>query len=146
MTDSTVEVARKLDQDDPLASFREQFHHPKDTVYLCGHSLGLQPKAAAEKVQEELEDWKRLGVRGHREARRPWAPYHELLAEKGARIVGAEPDEVVHMNTLTVNVHLLTLIAKKREECSAGVLTKEPLGLLFGALIPNKTPNHQRPL
>ena len=107
MTDTKLENARKLDAEDPLASYRERFYHPQDTTYLCGHSLGLQPKAAAEKVQEELEDWKRLGVRGHREARRPWAPYHELLAEKGSRIVGAEPAEVVHMNTLTVNVHLL---------------------------------------
>ena len=87
-TGMTIGVARKLDAADPLASYRERFHHPKDTVYLCGHSLGLQPKAAAEKVQEELEDWKRLGVRGHVGAGRPWMAYHELLAEKGARVVG----------------------------------------------------------
>lgn len=103
----SLERARELDRDDPLASYREQFYRPADTVYLCGHSLGLQPISAAAKVEQELEDWKTMGVRGHMEARRPWMPYHELLAEQGGRIVGAEPSEVVYMNTLTVNVHLL---------------------------------------
>ncbi len=103
----TLDDAKKLDRDDPLAPYRERFHRPEDTVYLCGHSLGLQPKSAAAKVEEELDDWKRMGVRGHMGARRPWMPYHELLAEKGARVVGAMPSEVVHMNTLSVNVHLL---------------------------------------
>lgn len=103
----TLDAARELDREDPLASYRERFHRPADTVYLCGHSLGLQPKSAAEKVEQELEDWKTMGVRGHLGARRPWMPYHELLAEQGARVVGARPAEVVHMNTLTVNAHLL---------------------------------------
>ena len=103
----TLDSARELDRADKLAPYRERFHRPQDKLYLCGHSLGLQPKSAAAKVLEELEDWKTMGVRGHAEARRPWAPYHELLAEQGARLMGAEPGEIVHMNTLTVNVHLL---------------------------------------
>lgn len=103
----SVETAKELDRDDPLASYRARFHYPDDSVYLCGHSLGLQPTTAAAEVEQELEDWKTMGVRGHMGARRPWMPYHELLAERGARVVGAKPTEVVHMNTLTVNVHLL---------------------------------------
>jgi len=104
---NTLESAKALDRVDPLADYRGRFHFPPDTVYLCGHSLGLQPRSVAGKVVEELEDWQRLAVSGHRGARRPWAPYHELLADKAARVVGATPLEVVHMNTLTVNVHLL---------------------------------------
>ncbi len=107
MTSWSLDDARARDAADPLAPYREKFHLPPDTVYLCGHSLGAQPRSAQGAVLEELEDWKRLAVKGHREARRPWMPYHELLADKGARIVGALPGEVVHMNTLTVNVHFL---------------------------------------
>ena len=104
---STLEDARALDASDPLAPYREKFHHPPSQLYLCGHSLGLQPKATAARVAEELEDWQALAVHGHTGARRPWLSYHERLAEKGARLVGAKPSEVIHMNTLTVNLHLL---------------------------------------
>jgi len=76
-------------------------------VYLCGHSLGLQPKTAAAYVEEELEDWAQLGVEGHFRAKHPWMPYHRLLTEQTAELVGAKPVEVVVMNSLTVNLHLM---------------------------------------
>ena len=103
--------AAELDRADPLASYRNRFHIPcnahGDEIYLCGNSLGLQPKTAARYLQEELEDWQRLAVKAHFAGRRPWMPYHELLTEKTARLMGAEPQEVVNMNSLTVNLHLM---------------------------------------
>lgn len=103
--------AAELDRNDPLASYRERFHIPPhgggEAVYLCGNSLGLQPKTAERYLREELEDWARLGVKGHFAGRRPWMPYHELFAAPTARLVGAEPAEVVTMNSLTVNLHLM---------------------------------------
>lgn len=105
------EDARRLDAADPLRAFRDRFHIPPhgdgDCVYLCGNSLGLQPVDAATLVNEELDDWRRLGVEGHFRARRPWMPYHGQLAEPLAGLVGADPGEVVCMNTLTVNLHLM---------------------------------------
>src|ERR1700685_2166311 len=97
---------------DPLAPFRNRFHIPKtpdgsDCVYLCGHSLGLQPKSARAFVEQELQDWERFGVEGHFHAKNPWMPYHEILAAPIARLVGALPSEVVVMNSLTVNLHLM---------------------------------------
>jgi kynureninase len=105
-------AALALDGDDPLASFAAEFHHPFDDsgrrlVYLCGHSLGLQPKAAAQYVEQELKDWQRLGVLGHHVAGRPWIRYHEHAAAPLAALVGAEESEVVAMNSLTVNLHLM---------------------------------------
>src|SRR5271156_2800527 len=104
--------ARALDASDPLAAFAEEFHHPYDDagrrlLYLCGHSLGLQPKSAARYVEQELKDWQRLGVLGHRAAQRPWIPYHEQAAAPLAHLVGAQDSEVVAMNSLTVNLHLM---------------------------------------
>jgi kynureninase len=104
--------ARALDAADPLASFAAEFHHPHDgagkkLLYLCGHSLGLQPKSAAQYVEQELKDWQRLGVLGHHVARRPWIGYHEHLAAPLAALVGAQESEVVAMNSLTVNLHLM---------------------------------------
>jgi kynureninase len=104
--------APALDASDPLASFAAEFHHPFDNsgrrlVYLCGHSLGLQPKAAAQYVDQELKDWQRLGVLGHHVAGRPWIRYHEQAAAPLAALVGAEETEVVAMNSLTVNLHLM---------------------------------------
>jgi kynureninase len=110
----TLDRADALAQDaaDPLASFAAQFHHPFDDsgrrlVYLCGHSLGLQPKSAAQYVEQELKDWQRLGVLGHHAATRPWIPYHEQAAAPLAALVGAHESEVVAMNSLTVNLHLM---------------------------------------
>jgi kynureninase len=104
--------AREQDSQDPLSRFREQFHIPKtpdghDMVYLTGNSLGLQPKLARQYINDELDDWAKLGVEGHLHARHPWLPYHENLTASTARIVGALPHEVVVMNTLTVNLHLM---------------------------------------
>lgn len=107
-----LDFARVMDERDPLADFRQRFSFPRtgkgeDCIYLAGHSLGLQPKSARAYVEQELEDWARLGVEGHLQARNPWIPYHRLLADQTATLVGTEPGEVVAMNSLTVNLHLM---------------------------------------
>ncbi len=109
---SSESYANDQDQNDPLRSYREQFHIPKhtdgsDILYFCGNSLGLQPKAVEGIILQELKDWKELGVEGHFHAKRPWMPYHEFFTEKLAKVVGAVPEEVVVMNTLTANLHLM---------------------------------------
>ena len=106
------EFALELDKKDELRNYRNEFHLPKqkngkEYVYLCGNSLGLQPKRTKEFIKQELEDWANLGVEGHIHATNPWLPYHEFLAESLSKIVGAKPSEVVAMNTLTVNLHLM---------------------------------------
>jgi kynureninase len=108
----TLEHALRLDEADPLRAFRERFALPRDErgeplLYLCGHSLGLLPLAARELVVEELDDWARLGVLGHEHARRPWIPYHENLTPGLAYLTGARSNEVISMNSLTVNLHLM---------------------------------------
>ena len=108
----TLEYARHLDGIDPFNGWRDRFQIPTVRgvdrgAYLCGNSLGLMPKRAREIVIEELDDWGDFGVEGHLDSRRPWYSYHELFRETGARLVGAEPGEVVMMNSLTVNLHLL---------------------------------------
>ena len=105
-------AARALDARDPLAGFRARFALPPGPgggplTYLCGHSLGLQPLAARERVNEELEAWAHLAVQAHEEGRRPWVPYHENLTAGLAALSGAHPGEVVAMNSLTVNLHLM---------------------------------------
>ena len=114
MSDYRADESWALAQDslDPLASFREEFELPTDArgaplVYLAGNSLGLMPRAAREAVEAELDDWSRLGVAGHLQGRTPWYSYHETVRESLAKLVGAEPHEVVAMNSLTVNLHLL---------------------------------------
>ena len=104
--------ARALDAADTLAPFRQQFALPRNAageplVYFCGHSLGLAPLAARQRVEEELADWEQLAVEGHHRSRRPWIDYAELLQPALARLVGAEPAEVVAMNSLSINLHLL---------------------------------------
>jgi kynureninase len=103
--------ASQMDARDPLHKFRQRFfipqHAGQDCVYLCGHSLGLQPKSTVEYLQQELADWAQLGVEGHFHAKNPWMPYHKLLTEQTANLVGAKPNEVVVMNSLTVNLHLM---------------------------------------
>lgn len=104
--------AEEMDARDPLAHFRERFHIPqqpdgREHLYFCGNSLGLQPKTVRTFVEQELADWERLGVEGHVHARNPWLPYHEFLTAAMARVVGGLPSEVVVMNSLTVNLHLL---------------------------------------
>ena len=107
-----IAAAAALDAGDPLAPFAHQFHHPHDdsgrrAIYLCGHSLGLQPKAAAAWVEQELADWRDLAVGAHHRGTRPWLGYHERFAAPLADLAGAAPAEVVAMNSLTVNLHLL---------------------------------------
>ncbi len=104
--------ALALDRADPLRGFRDRFHIPpaadgSSSTYLCGNSLGLQPKALKAEMERELDDWARLGVEGHFKSRGGWYAYHELVREPLARLVGALPHEVVAMNSLTVNLHLL---------------------------------------
>ncbi len=110
--DTSTEYAASLDARDPLANYRAQFHIPRaengeEAIYLCGHSLGLQPKRAREYIEQEMKDWQDLGVEGHFRGRHPWMPYHRLLTDQTARLVGAKPIEVVVMNSLTVNLHLM---------------------------------------
>ena len=103
--EATIEFAQSMDQADPLRSFRDQFHFPvnehgQEEIYFAGNSLGLQPRIVSTFVNEELEKWNTLGVRGHFESDFPWMPYHEFLSESMAEIVGAKAEEVVVMNSL----------------------------------------------
>ncbi len=108
---NTLEFARQLDSEDALASYRNEFHFPqvngKDVIYFTGNSLGLQPKRTKRFVDEVMDDWKNLAVEGHFYAEKPWWDYHERLAEGLSKVVGAKPEEISVMNTLTVNLHLL---------------------------------------
>ena len=109
---NTANFALELDAKDELRSYRNEFHIPLQKngdshVYMCGNSLGLQPKRTKEFLNQELDDWATFGVEGHFHAKNPWLPYHEFLAESYAKIVGAKNSEVVAMNTLTVNLHLM---------------------------------------
>ena len=106
------EFALELDKNDPLLSYQEKFHFPlqengEKHIYLCGNSLGLQSKNTESFVIQELDDWKKLGVEGHFQARKPWLPYHEFLSESYSKIIGSKESEVVAMNTLSVNLHLM---------------------------------------
>lgn len=117
---NSLAYARQMDEKDALRSYQSQFHFPIQKngvpfVYLCGNSLGLQPKTTEAMLQQELLDWKNLGVEGHFEAKNPWLPYHEFLTQAMAKVVGAKPSEVVVMNTLTVNLHLMMVSFYKPE-------------------------------
>jgi kynureninase len=107
-----LEYALAQDQKDALKHYRKLFHIPKDKegndwLYFTGNSLGLQPKSTKSYINQELDDWAKLGVEGHFEAKNPWMSYHEYLTKSMAKIVGAKPIEVVVTNTLTTNLHLL---------------------------------------
>ena len=109
---SSETFARETDAADTLKSFREKFHIPKqsngeEVLYFTGNSLGLQPKTTRNYIEQELKDWETLGVEGHFAAKNPWMPYHESVTGQLAKIVGAKNSEVVAMNSLTVNLHLL---------------------------------------
>ena len=108
---NTIEFAKELDDKDPLKSFREKFFIPqyegKDCIYLTGNSLGLQAKTTSKYVQQELDDWAKLGVEGHFQAKNPWMPFHEIFPKQLSKIIGCKENEVVVMNQLTVNLHLL---------------------------------------
>jgi kynureninase len=108
---NSAAFATQMDEQDPLKNFREQFYIPlingKESIYFTGNSLGLQAKTTQDYVLNELEDWANFGVEGHFHGRKPWLPYHEMFPKLVSKIVGALPEEVVVMNQLTVNLHLL---------------------------------------
>ena len=109
---NTIEFARQLDAKDELRKYGNEFHIPlqkngEPHIYMCGNSLGLQPKRTKDYLKQELKDWADFGVEGHFHAKNPWMPYHEFLTESYAKIVGAKTTEVIAMNTLTVNLHLM---------------------------------------
>jgi kynureninase len=112
--ETSADFAAAMDARDPLAHFRDRFYIPaapdgSDAVYFCGHSLGLQPKTVREYVEEELHDWEKLAVEAHFRGRHPWLPYHRFLTDNMAALVGAKPIELVMMNSLTVNLHLMLI-------------------------------------
>jgi len=126
------DFARQLDAEDSLRSFREKFHLPlgengQPLIYFAGNSLGLMPKSARRIVEQELDDWAQLGVDAHLEAETPWYTYHENLREPMARIVGARPVEVICMNSLTVNIHLMmATFYRPRKHSGFKILMEDP--------------------
>lgn len=126
--ENSSSFARKLDQQDPLRSFRSRFLLPrvngKTALYFTGNSLGLQPKTTKNFVNEELEDWAKLGVEGHVHARRPWLYYHKFTKKALARLTGAKPSEVVAMNQLTVNLHLMLVSFYNPTQARFKILTE----------------------
>jgi kynureninase len=112
MYQNSLEYAQQCDAQDELSRFRNKFLLPKDSdgnelIYLSGNSLGLQPATTSVYIKKELDDWAKLGVEGHTEAEHPWLPYHEFLSRNMADLIGAKSNEVVMMNTLTTNLHLM---------------------------------------
>jgi len=125
------DFAKQLDAEDPLRHFREKFHLPlgkdgKLLIYLAGNSLGLMPKAARQIVGQELDDWAKLGVDAHLEAKTPWYSYHETLRELTARLIGAKPVEVICMNSLTVNLHLMMATFYRPTKSRFKILMEDP--------------------
>ena len=125
------DFARKLDAGDPLCHFREKFHLPlakdgKPSIYFAGNSLGLMPKAARQIVDQELDDWAHLGVDAHLGAATPWYTYQETLREPTARLVGAKPIEVICMNSLTVNLHLMMATFYRPTKSRFKILMEDP--------------------
>lgn len=111
MFENSASFAQECDAADTLSKFRERFFHPRisdrNTLYFVGNSLGLQPRTVKDHVQVELDDWAKLGVEGHFDGTNPWFSYHERMTATSASLVGAQESEVVCMNTLTTNLHLL---------------------------------------
>ncbi|MEY2561579.1 MAG: kynureninase [Verrucomicrobiota bacterium] len=125
------DLALQLDAEDPLRQFRERFHLPlgkdgKPLIYLAGNSLGLMPKSARQIVDQELDDWARLAVDAHLGAKTPWYSYHETLREPTARMVGAQPNEIICMNSLTVNLHLMMATFYRPTKARFKILMEEP--------------------
>ena len=123
--------ARQMDADDPLRSFREKFHLPlspngQPLIYFAGNSLGLMPKSARKIVEQELDDWAQLGVDAHLDAATPWYSYHETLREPMARLIGAKPIEVICMNSLTVNLHLMMATFYRPTKSRFRILMEDP--------------------
>src|SRR6059058_3726968 len=125
------DFAKQLDAQDSLHVFREKFHLPANRsgeplIYFAGNSLGLMPKTAKQIVEQELEDWARLGVDAHLKAKTPWYSYHETLREPAARLVGAQPIEVICMNSLTVNLHLMMATFYRPTKSRFKILMEDP--------------------
>lgn len=125
------DFARQLDAEDPLRSFREKFHLPpgengQPLIYFAGNSLGLMPKSTRKIVEQELDDWAERGVDAHLEAATPWYTYHENLREPMARIIGAKPTEVICMNSLTVNIHLMMATFYRPTQSRFKILMEDP--------------------
>jgi kynureninase len=125
------DFARQLDAEDPLRHFREKFHLPlgadgKPFIYFAGNSLGLMPKAARKVVEQELDDWAKRAVDAHHAADTPWYSYHETLREPTARLVGAQAREVICMNSLTVNLHLMMATFYRPTKSRFKILMEEP--------------------
>ena len=125
------QFALQLDADDPLRHFRQKFHLPlgkdgKPLIYFAGNSLGLMPKTARAIVEEELDNWAKLGVDAHHATGTPWYTYHEALREPTARLVGAKPLEVICMNSLTVNLHLMMATFYRPTKSRFKILMEEP--------------------
>jgi kynureninase len=125
------EFAQQLDTEDSLRSFRDRFHLPRGNngerlIYFAGNSLGLMPKSAREIVEQELDDWADLGVDAHLKGKTPWYSYHETLREPIARVVGAQPNEIICMNSLTVNLHLMMATFYRPTKSRFKILMEEP--------------------
>ena len=128
---SEESLAKDLGACDPLRSYRDLFHLPtrpdgSPLIYFSGHSLGLQPRTVRDFVQQELDNWADLGVEAHFQGKNPWYDYHELFRESGARLVGARPGEVVMMNSLTVNLHLMLTTFYRPTKDRYKILIDEP--------------------
>ena len=149
--ENSIDFAKKLDEQDSLKHFRDQFYIPivngKESIYFTGNSLGLQPKTTQDYVLTELEDWANYGVEGHFHARNPWVSYHEIFPESLANIVGALPEEIVVMNQLTVNLHLLMISfyrpTKKRYKiiCEAKAFPSDQYAFQSQALLHGLNPS-----
>src|SRR5216117_2466065 len=125
------DFARQLDAEDPLRDFRKKFHLPLGPdggplIYFAGNSLGLMPKAARTVVERELDDWAKRAVDAHHAADTPWYSYHETLRERTARLVGAQPIEVICMNSLTVNLHLMMATFYRPTKSRFKILMEDP--------------------
>jgi kynureninase len=125
------DFARQFDREDALRDFREKFSLPlgKDdepVIYFAGNSLGLMPKSARQIVDDELDNWAKLGVDAHHATGTPWYSYHEALREPTARLVGANPLEVICMNSLTVNLHLMMATFYRPTKSRFKILMEEP--------------------
>jgi kynureninase len=111
--ENTLAFAKTLDKNDSLATFRNEYfipkHGKKDSIYLCGNSLGLQPKVTQSYIEQELKDWRTFGVEGHFHAKNPWLSYHRQFEKPLMNLIGAKKGEVVAMNQLTVNLNLLLI-------------------------------------
>jgi len=120
-----------MDAQDPLREFRKEFHLPlakdgKPLIYFAGNSLGLMPKLARQIVEEELDNWAKLGVDAHHATGTPWYTYHEALREPTARLAGVKPVEVICMNSLTVNLHLMMATFYRPTKSRFKILMEEP--------------------